>query len=99
MKLNTAQIEQTLHQIDAEAIPEDHPIVPQLERLFGDHTYFLDVSGLNIVEPAASELAEDRHLGLVVNVANWIDAKTPELAPHEPEATDLVVNFGRPVHH
>ena len=31
MKLNSAQIEQTLHQIEAEAIPVDHPILPQLE--------------------------------------------------------------------
>lgn len=99
MKLNSAQIEQTLHQIDAEAIPDDHPILPELERLFGDHTYFLDGSGLNIVEPTTSELAGDNHLGLVVNVAYWIAPDKPELAPHEPEATDMVVNFGRGATH
>jgi len=45
MKMNPAQIEQTLHklnaeELNAEAIPAGHPMMTQLERLFGDHTYF-----------------------------------------------------------
>lgn len=42
MKLNTAQVARTESQLQAEALPENHPLVPQLNRLFGDHTYFLD---------------------------------------------------------
>src|SRR3979490_1664054 len=53
MKMNSAQIKQTLHQIDAQAIPAGDPAMPQLERLFGGHTFFLDSEGLSIVEPAA----------------------------------------------
>jgi hypothetical protein len=93
MKLNSAQIEQTLTQMNAEAIPPDHPVVPQLERLFGDHTYFLDSSGLSIVEPVEDQ-ANKGPVGVVVNLANWTeskDSKAPKLAPHEPESTDLVV--------
>jgi hypothetical protein len=90
MKLNSAQIEQTLTQMNAEAIPPDHPVVPQLERLFGDHTYFLDSSGLSIVEPVENE-ADKGPMGVVVSLANWTDSKAPKLAPHEPESTDLVV--------
>jgi hypothetical protein len=51
MKLNAALVERTLGQIEAEAIPEDHPVLPKLKGLFGDHTFFLDKSGLNIIEP------------------------------------------------
>jgi hypothetical protein len=40
MKMNSAQIEQTLQQFQAQAIPAGHPVTPKLERLFGDHTYF-----------------------------------------------------------
>ena len=29
--------------------------MPQLARLFGDHTFFLDSEGLNIVEPIEAE--------------------------------------------
>lgn len=49
MKLNSELVERTLGQIEAKAIPEDHPVFPKLKDLFGDHTFFLDASGLNIV--------------------------------------------------
>jgi hypothetical protein len=92
MKMNSAQIEQTLSQLDAEAIPAEHPMMPQLERLFGEHTYFLDGNGLNIVEPV--DAAEsDSSRGVVVNLASWTDAKAQSLQPHQPEPTDLVVNL------
>jgi hypothetical protein len=51
MKLTSAQVERTLGQIEARAIPEDHPVVSQLNHLFGEHTFFLDFNGLNIAEP------------------------------------------------
>ena len=38
MKLTSTQIEQTLGQFEAEPIPEDHPMVPQLNEVFGEHT-------------------------------------------------------------
>ena len=38
MKLTSAQVERTLGQFEAEAIPDDHPVVPQLNDLFGEHT-------------------------------------------------------------
>jgi len=92
MKMNSAQIEQTLSQLDAEAIPAEHPMMPQLERLFGEHTYFLDSNGLNIVEPVDAE-ESDGNRGVVVNLASWTDAKAQSLQPHQPEPTDLVVDL------
>jgi hypothetical protein len=94
MKMNSAQIEQTLHQLNAEAIPVEHPVMQQLERLFGNHTYFLDGKGLNIVEPVEVEQNSSRRRGVVVNLADWTDAKTSSLQPHEPESTDLVIDLG-----
>ena len=49
MKLNSAQVERTLGQFEARTIPDDHPLIPQLNDLFGEHTFFLDRHGLNIV--------------------------------------------------
>ncbi len=92
MKLNSAQIEQTLQQLDAKAIPPEHPAVPQLEELFGDHTYFLDDNGLNIVEPVETDQS-DRRVGLVVNLANWADENTATLQPHPPQPTERMVDF------
>jgi hypothetical protein len=90
MKMNSAQIEQTLNQFEAEAIPADHPMMAQLTKIFGDHTYFLDTAGLNIVEPVDGEKG-DRQVGVVVNLATWIDPSMASLQPHEPENTEVLV--------
>jgi hypothetical protein len=90
MKLNSAQVEQTLTQFKAEVIPDDHPLVPKLNEVFGDHTFFLDRNGLNVVEPNESTQA-GAPAGTVVNLANWSDEHLTSLAPHEPEPTAVVV--------
>jgi hypothetical protein len=90
MKLTTAQVERALSQFEAQAIPDSHPAIQQLSGLFGDHTFFLDGNGLNIVEPTVDAAHEAR----VVNLANWSDADLTRLAPHEPEATDAIVELG-----
>jgi hypothetical protein len=93
MKLTPTQVEKTLSQFEAQAIPDDHPAVTQLNELFGDHTFFLDSSGLNIVEPVEQPQAGIQ-AGRVVNLANWSDANLTKLAPHEPEPTDAIVELG-----
>jgi hypothetical protein len=89
MKLNSAQVEQTLTQFQAHVIPEDHPVVPTLNELFGDHTFFLDDNGLNVIEPKESTRAGVSS-ATVVNVASW-NAELTSLAPHDPEPTEVVV--------
>ena len=98
MKMNSAQIEQTLNQFEAQAIPAGHPAMPQLERLFGGHTFFLDGAGLNIVEPVEAE-QNDRRRGVVVNLASWTDETKASLEPHEPESTELVVDLETDARH
>jgi len=92
MRLTSAQVERTLSQFPAQAIPDDHPIVPQLNDLFGDHTFFLDSNGLNIVEPAEAPQAGVQ-TARVVNLANWSNADPPSLTPHEPAPTDAVIEL------
>ncbi len=95
MKLNTAQVARAMDQLQIEAIPEDHPLIPKLNQLFGDHTYFLDRSGLSIVEPAAGDLApagaDGGGTGVVVNLATWTSSNPPQLQVHEPEPTDNMI--------
>lgn len=92
MKMNSAQIAQTLQQFQAEAVPVGHPVISQLERLFGDHTYFLDAKGLNIVEPIDEEQDGGRQAVVVVNLADWNDrAAKNSLEPHPPEVRALVI--------
>ena len=95
MRLTTAQVERALGQFDAQAIPEDHPVTAQLSDLFGDHTFFLDTSGLNVVEPV--DPTTDGESGKVVNLADWTDDSLTRLAPHPPQVTEIVIVLG-PTH-
>ena len=92
MKLNSAQVERTLSQLQGEAIPDNHPVVPQLNNIFGEHTFFLDGNGLSIVEPV-SAAGPGAPWAKVVNLANWSEADPNRLEPHQPEPTDIVVTL------
>src|SRR5258708_24015034 len=94
MKLSSAEVELSLHQFEAQVIPDDHRLVPKLNELFGDHTFFLNGDGLNVVELSESTRA-GVPMGTVVNLANWGDTRLTSLSAHEPEATDIVVILER----
>jgi len=90
MKLNSTQVDRTLSQFHAEVLPDNHPAVRKLNDLFGDHTFFLDSSGLNVLEPA--EMPEKEvQAGEIVSLASWSDETLTSLRPHEPEPTGVVV--------
>jgi len=50
MKLSSEKLGSVLEQIDAEVIPDDHPSLPKLKEVFGDHTFFVDDGGLTIIQ-------------------------------------------------
>jgi hypothetical protein len=90
MKMSTTMVQRCLSQYDAQAIPSNHPSLPELSALFGDHTFFLDGKGLNIVEATGSD---GGNAAQVVNLASWADDSRTSLAPHEPEPTDVIVQL------
>ena len=90
MKLSPVQARRLEQQIDAQIIPEDHTLLPQLEQAFGQHTFFLDSEGLNIVEPSP----DDQRMGNIVKLASWIDDKHTTLEPSEPEAMPVEIRLG-----
>lgn len=90
MKLTEARIDSALNQLEAQAIPENHPSTIQLSELFGEHTFFLDAGGLTIIEPVKADGVPEA-MGRVVKLARWGDETRRNLAPHEPEYTDIVV--------
>ena len=90
MKLSSTQVKQTLSQFQAEVLPDNHPAVPQLNDLFGNHTFFLDTRGLKVLEPAGMPEKEAQS-GEIVSLADWSDASLTSLRPHEPEPTGVVV--------
>jgi hypothetical protein len=93
MKLSTSQVERALHQFEAQALPDNHPSVAELNRVFGEHTFFLDGRGLHIVEPAVP-IEDEGEAGQVVKVASWQDENCTRLTPHKPEYSDVIVELG-----
>src|SRR5262245_20258093 len=93
MKLTSAQVERTLGQFEARAIPDDHPVIPQLNDLFGEHTFFLDRNGLNIVEPDEAAAGAAAQSAKVVSLASWSAGDPAGLELHAPEAAYVVLSF------
>ena len=93
MQLTPTQVKRTLAQFQAQEVPPDHSAMAQLTRLFGEHTFFLDRNGLNILEPLDPDKPSQTHMCKVVCVADWNDADPPSLEPHEPVPTELVVQL------
>jgi hypothetical protein len=91
MKLNSTQTEQALSQFEGQVLPDDHPALKQLSGIYGDHTFFLDGSGLNVLEPAETEA----QTGEIVTLASWSDATLTSLRPHEPEPTGIIIVLER----
>jgi hypothetical protein len=100
MRLNDMQVEQTLNQIDAQVLPDSHPVAAQLSDMFGDHTFFLDQSGLKVLEPTDSATAITTEVGAgeVVSLADWSDGTLTSLMPHEPETTGTIIKFSQMKH-
>jgi hypothetical protein len=96
MKLNSTQVEQTLSQVNAHVLPDNHPTIAQLTSVFGDHTFFVDERGLNVLEPAEIETGAES--GEFVNLADWSDPSLTSLIPHEPESTGTIVVFRDVMH-
>lgn len=92
MKLDSAQVKQTLSQLEAEVLPDDHPAVSRLTSVFGNHTFFLDGNGLKVLEPTEGPEMQVRS-GEVVSLADWSDATLTNLRPHAPEQTGVIIVF------
>ncbi|MFQ5972942.1 MAG: hypothetical protein ACE5Q3_11465 [Alphaproteobacteria bacterium] len=93
MKLTGAQIQKVQNQFDAQAIPEHHAAAPPLEEAFGDHTFFVNLDGLHIVETTPAAEGESQ-VGTVVKVAGWADEERTKFRRHEPQPMPTVVDLG-----
>jgi len=90
MKLNTAQLASVEDQLGLAAVPEEHPVTTDLKDAFGDHTFFLDAGGLNIVEPNPLPGSEN---GSVVKIADWASDERRELVSRHPEVLPITVDL------
>ncbi len=84
MKLDSRQVKETLTQLDAQVLPDDHPAIRQLSDIFGEHTFFVDDGGLKVLEPTDTPDIE-ANAGEVVSLAEWSDATATSLRAHDPQ--------------
>jgi hypothetical protein len=89
MRLSNAQVRDVLKQMKAQVVPADHPIVPQLEQVFGLHTFFLRPEGLHVVERGDIP-APEGDPAFVVKIADWADAQHKVLAPQRYEIAGAI---------
>jgi len=92
MKLNTAQIDAVRQQTNIEPLPEGNTDVDQLKTHFGDHTFYLDMNGLHVLEPVKDADIEGEPAA-VIRIAHWTDDDRTALAPQSPEVTGSVVKL------
>ena len=92
MKLNDDQISRTLSQFRAQVLAEDHPAATQFCDLFGHHTFFLDASGLYVLELLEVPGMEAQD-GELIRLAEWSDADFTKLTTHQPEPTGVVIRL------
>lgn len=90
MKLNAAQIHKIEAQLGVQAVPDEHPVTPNLKEAYGDHTFFLDAAGLNVVE---ADPSPENASGNVVKLASWTSEERTELLTHEPEVLGVTVEL------
>ena len=93
MKMTSDLVQQTIAQLNARAIPENHGALAKLQELFGDHTFFIDINGLNIVE--ADHARDGRLMGTVYNLASWCDDNLEQLVTHEPQEMEFEIVLAR----
>ena len=49
MKLTSDQVKQTVNQLGAQVLPDEHPAMPHLQIMFGVHSFFVDEMGLKVL--------------------------------------------------
>ena len=91
MKLNSTQQAHVEDQLGIEALPEENPAMPKLKEVFGDHTFFVDADGLNVVEEHPEEENTD---GVIIKLASWAEDHT-QLRVHEPEVLPVTVDLAK----
>lgn len=89
MKLSSEQVKRVEQRIDGQVVPDSHLLSPELQREFGDHTFFLNPDGLTIVERSPV----DRQVGEVVRIAGWTNSAHTELEPDVPEPMPVAIQL------
>ena len=93
MKLNAAQLERTAAQLQAEPIPEDHPLIPNSTKCSAITPTSSIVTGLTSWNPRPPNWRLTHRDGGGGELGE-LDQLEPAEAWHEPELTESMVALG-----
>lgn len=88
MKLNSEQAQHVADQLEGQIVPEEHPSAAELKQALGDHTFFLNGSGLHVVEPDTSTDNDDD--AAAIKIGSWAQGADGQLYIHEPQPVQAV---------
>lgn len=91
MKLTNEQIRTVTETLNFNVIADDHEAQPQLESILGEHTFFINDSGLFAFSEQV-DAYDDRRLARLFIVATWADGDKDALSPLKPP-TEVDVIF------
>lgn len=92
MKLNSKQIDAVKQDIGADPLEQDNPAIEALRGAFGDHTFYVGVEGLFVLEPV-NDSSHPGDPAQLVLVAAWTDEQKNALQPIPPKASEKVVDL------
>lgn len=92
MKLTSKQIAAVKQEIGAEPLEDQNPAMGALRDAFGDHTFYVGVEGLFVLEPA-NDPSHPGDPAQLVLVAAWTDEQKNALQPIPPKASEKVVDL------
>ena len=91
MKLHSQLLARAARQLHSDPISDEHPVMPQLKKVYGDHTFFIGDGGLHIVESGDRNEIGEPTTGNVVRIARWSDAGRSNLALHQRVPTGIII--------
>ncbi len=94
MRLTTQQIAAVKQELGADSLEEENPAMASLQKLFGDHTFYVGEEGLLVFE-TIDTAGPDNTRAQMVLVAAWTDDTKKALSPIDPQPTTIVVDLGR----
>lgn len=89
MKLTDDQAAAVKQVLGADPLPEDNPAMGELEKVFGEHSFYVGEDGLLVFEPAE----EQADSGRLMLIAAWADEQKQGLQAVQPQPTDIVIDF------
>jgi hypothetical protein len=90
VKLDINQIGQIESLMGVKPMPDDHPVVEDLNTAFGEHTFYLSEEGLVIWEWLEGPETDGLPIVAVI-LAGWTDEEKSSLASHQPRVTELII--------